>query len=645
MGEDKGKQMASHSGQGHIEAEGIPEASTLLAQLYESKTQENPDEMDLRLSTLKDTFDLFDKDGDGSIDVDEFQSLLSVIGMDSTYAEADDLVSEVDSDGSKRLEFTEFLMLIGKQKDNSTNELEGAWEFLDPDGDGQLPVDQLKDLVLRSGIRLDMWEVKQMVDAADVNKDGMIDKEEFLQAVKGEAWSRCKRLGEIYGEVKDTWAMMMPNTKGEIDYEHMKALFTAAKCPVNDDEMRNMLGGADGNRDGKINFQEFACAYHSKLWRRVRLLAPLQKRMLAARSEQNEMYAAWRKEEWAASEWAGLSFEETQRRTSLERLRARRMLKSKRAIRHAIYQIWEATASARQMRDDNPKVRDWIEKDLYYTMWLHWVKHFNLEEFCAPVVRGMLEEEWTTLTTTPVDITILTLHQKRRANLGDLRWINKPENLVSIGYGKFFTGIFACVDSEVGFGQNDVTEESYQKCIEEMRESLVRETPDGYEFIHPELVQGSCPKSYPKVELVRTASTLAEEEEEEVLPDMPLERDVPLDPECEYARLLHEHIRSEAANTINRVGRGYIARMHLECRSWIKKVSPAEFRIFKSDFNKIDKGHKGFLEKEEVAALIKSQMDREPTKAEIDKIFTSMDLNKGGTICLREYISHMFKDR
>ena len=498
--------------------------------------------------------------------------------------------------------------------------------------------------LLRSaqGLSLTEPQVKQMVDAADLNGDGMIDKAEFLQAVKGEAWSRCRRLGDVYGEIKDTWAMMMP-IKGEIDYAHMKALFAAAKCPVNDDEMRTMLCGADADRDGKINFQEFACAYHSKLWRRVRLLAPLQKRMLAAKSDQEEMYAAWRKEEWAASEWAGLSFEETQRRTSLERLRARRLLKTERPVRHAIYQIWEATAGARQMRDGNPKVRDWIERDLYYTMWLHWVKHFNLEEFCAPVVRGMLEEEWSHLTTTPVDITILTLHQKRRANLGDLLWIHKPANLVCIGFGKFFTGIFHCVDSEVGFGHNDATVESYRKCIEEMRQSLVRETPDGYEFIYPELVQGSCPRSYSKVELVRTASTVAEEEE--VLPDMPLQRDIPLNPDCDYARLLYERTRAEAASIINRVGRGYITRMRLECRSWINKVSYAEYGIFKSDFNKIDRGHKGFLEKEEVVALINSQMDREPTEAEIDKIFTAMDLNKGGTICLREYIAHMFKGR
>ena len=43
------------------------------------------------------------RDGDGAINVDEFQSLLSVIGMDATDAEASDLVSEVDSDGSKRM--------------------------------------------------------------------------------------------------------------------------------------------------------------------------------------------------------------------------------------------------------------------------------------------------------------------------------------------------------------------------------------------------------------------------------------------------------------------------------------------------------------------------------------------------------------
>ena len=60
-GRAAGEPSASQSGHGKIEAEGIPEASTLLAQLYESKAQENPEEMDLRLRTLKDTFDLFDK--------------------------------------------------------------------------------------------------------------------------------------------------------------------------------------------------------------------------------------------------------------------------------------------------------------------------------------------------------------------------------------------------------------------------------------------------------------------------------------------------------------------------------------------------------------------------------------------------------
>ena len=33
-----------------------------------------------------------------------------------------------------------------------------------------------------------------------------------------------------------------------------------------------MLRTADENQDGKISFQEFAVAYHSKSWRRARLV-------------------------------------------------------------------------------------------------------------------------------------------------------------------------------------------------------------------------------------------------------------------------------------------------------------------------------------------------------------------------------------
>lgn len=51
-------------------------------------------------SEYREAFKLFDKDGNGSITVEELVAILKNLGQNPTDAEISDIVSEVDADGT-----------------------------------------------------------------------------------------------------------------------------------------------------------------------------------------------------------------------------------------------------------------------------------------------------------------------------------------------------------------------------------------------------------------------------------------------------------------------------------------------------------------------------------------------------------------
>ena len=61
---------------------------------------------------MRDVFDLIDKDGSGEIDFGEMQSLMRLVGMDSSEETVKVIMSEVDADGSGEVDFGEFCQTI-----------------------------------------------------------------------------------------------------------------------------------------------------------------------------------------------------------------------------------------------------------------------------------------------------------------------------------------------------------------------------------------------------------------------------------------------------------------------------------------------------------------------------------------------------
>ncbi|XP_048257774.1 caltractin-like [Haliotis rufescens] len=83
-----------------------------------------------------------------------------------------------------QIDFNEFLeTVIDRQGDNRDvyEEILKGFNTFDTDGSGAISQDNLRQACRDVGIKFTQKELQEMIEEADVNGDGVIDKEEFIR--------------------------------------------------------------------------------------------------------------------------------------------------------------------------------------------------------------------------------------------------------------------------------------------------------------------------------------------------------------------------------------------------------------------------------------------------------------------------------
>ncbi|XP_053388872.1 uncharacterized protein LOC123524074 [Mercenaria mercenaria] len=139
---------------------------------------------DKEVQEFKEAFALFDKDASGTISTEELGTVMRSLGQNPTDTELRDMINEVDIDGNGEIDFGEFLEMMAKRchdHPDPQRELREAFNVFDKDGDGFISAEELRVVMTNLGEKLTKKEVDEMLREADINGDGKIDYDEFVQ--------------------------------------------------------------------------------------------------------------------------------------------------------------------------------------------------------------------------------------------------------------------------------------------------------------------------------------------------------------------------------------------------------------------------------------------------------------------------------
>lgn len=137
------------------------------------------------LETFKEAFTVFDRNQDGSINTKELSTVMRSLGQNPTDAEVQDMINEVDVDGSGAIEFPEFcVMMVKKMQESDTeNEIREAYRVFDKERTGCIAVSEMRLILSNLPEKLSEAEVEEMLAAADKDGGGDISYEEFRMMI------------------------------------------------------------------------------------------------------------------------------------------------------------------------------------------------------------------------------------------------------------------------------------------------------------------------------------------------------------------------------------------------------------------------------------------------------------------------------
>ena len=134
-------------------------------------------------------------------------------------------------------------------------DLRPAFDVLDADRDGRISREDLKFFYAAAGPaageRFDDDDLAAMIAAADADRDGFVQYDEFERLLAGRAAGGAGRRSAM----EDAFRLMDRDGDGKVGFEDLKDYLGWAGMPAADDEVRAMIrvaGGGDGGDEGVV---------------------------------------------------------------------------------------------------------------------------------------------------------------------------------------------------------------------------------------------------------------------------------------------------------------------------------------------------------------------------------------------------------
>lgn len=143
---------------------------------------------DEELHKIREAFNMFDRNGNLTIEITELGDIYRTLGRDFTDEELREMVNNVDLNKDGYITFHEFINMYKKAVHFKIQEekLMEAFKICDYDGNNYVTFDELKSIMMEVGENLTDNQLKIMVKEVDKDGDNRIDFKEFIKLMKNQ---------------------------------------------------------------------------------------------------------------------------------------------------------------------------------------------------------------------------------------------------------------------------------------------------------------------------------------------------------------------------------------------------------------------------------------------------------------------------
>ena len=138
-----------------------------------------------QISMFQEVFSLYDVDEDGTIRTKDLKKVFQCLGSNFSKEEMEELTNEVDPRAFGVINFQQFLVMMAHNLKQEPPNLERrsheVFKFFDVDKKGFITASDLKQTMVNLGENLTDKDVKQMIQDADVDEDGVVDYGDFIK--------------------------------------------------------------------------------------------------------------------------------------------------------------------------------------------------------------------------------------------------------------------------------------------------------------------------------------------------------------------------------------------------------------------------------------------------------------------------------
>jgi len=140
-----------------------------------------------QIKGLRQVFMQLDDNGDGLLSVAEMRDGMAKAGLKEIPADLQQIMEEVDADGSGVIDYTEFLAATLDKKSYMQEDVcWSAFRVFDRNGDGKISLAELEQVLSSGDVEAQMGAnaVKDLMKEVDENGDGEIDFQEFMTMMR-----------------------------------------------------------------------------------------------------------------------------------------------------------------------------------------------------------------------------------------------------------------------------------------------------------------------------------------------------------------------------------------------------------------------------------------------------------------------------